>query len=130
MLLFIEWSTPSVSVSQPELTRLKKQKKNVTKITTNRTSTTLYNNDLFLTNLQPLICSLVTRTTAIVLFFLSFFPLWIQEWLMTTQGVWFNHRKSSLPHHTSLQELWGLSSNTFHCYSSDTRVIIHYRHWA
>ena len=77
--------------------KTKKQKTKATITTsTNRANTT---NFITMTSfwqtykLQPIICSLVTRTNARVLFF----PLWRQEWLMTTQEVWFNHRKSSFP---------------------------------
>ena len=126
MLLFIEWY-PSVPLSLKQ-NKHKSQKTKKHKTATITTSTNRASTKNFITmtsfwqtyKLQPLICSLVTRTNARVLFF----PLWRQEWLMTTQEVWFNHRKSSFPYHSCLQELLGLSGGTSHCYSSDTVLLI------
>ena len=99
MLLFIEWY-PSVPLSLKQ-NKHKSQKTKKHKTATITTSTNRASTKNFITmtsfwqtyKLQPLICSLVTRTNARVLFF----PLWRQEWLMTTQEVWFNHRSHRFP---------------------------------
>ena len=94
---------PSVPLSLKQNKQMsqktKKQKTTATINNINKQSkhNELHNYDIFLTNLQVTTINLFISNKDQCHSPFLFFSLWRQEWLMTTQEVWFNHRKSSFP---------------------------------
>ena len=113
--------TEQANVSKNQKTKNKSYNNNINKQSKHNK---LHNYDIFLTNLQVTTINLFISNKDQCHSPFLFFSLWRQEWLMTTQEVWFNYRKSSFPYHSCLQELLGLSGGTSHCYSSDTVLLI------